>query len=74
MFPYLAMKLPDMGTGGRLIQYLVEDGRHGPQRVPQRLKPHSKRLSYGTAEAVPLNKTGVSATSQFSRGLPLLFR
>ena len=29
----------------------------GPKSVPQRLKPHCKQSSFGTAEAVPLSET-----------------
>jgi hypothetical protein len=42
------------------------DEKVAPQTksVPQRLKPHCKENTFGTAEAVPLSKTDFSAPSK----------
>jgi hypothetical protein len=42
------------------FQELVGKGRNRAKPEPQRLKPHCKYGIYGTAEAVPLSKTGYS--------------
>jgi hypothetical protein len=39
------------------FQKLVEKGRNRAKPAPQRLKPHCKCSTYGTAEAVPLSRT-----------------
>jgi transcriptional regulator len=45
-----------------LLERVLKSPLAEQKGVPQRLKPHSKRSIYGTAEAVPLSRTGFSAT------------
>jgi hypothetical protein len=44
-----------------------EKSIRGEKSVPQRLKPHRKCATCGTAEAVPLSKTDFSALSLASQ-------
>jgi hypothetical protein len=42
----------------------AEKAIRGEKNVPQRLKPHCRCATCGTAEAVPLSKTDFSALSE----------
>jgi hypothetical protein len=50
--------MTDIPSGAKEVTETVIARMKG---VPQRLKPHCKCSTFGTAEAVPLSKTGVSA-------------